>query len=128
MLMLHAAFGIRARQGQGRIPRTLPSPKALFPLSSPAAAGTGQGARARLPPAPSHEYVLSPAVGGDAQGASGFISHVGPKIETLLGAHQEGSCTSGTLSLMDAPSLAPAGHQQPQNSPTSTLRSGLAKG
>lgn len=111
MLVLHAAFGIRARQGQGRIPRMLPSPNALFPLSSPAAAGTGQGARARLPPAPSHEYIPSPAVGGDAQGVSGLISHAGPKIGTPLGAPQEGSCTSSTLTLMDTPSLALAGHQ-----------------
>lgn len=89
-LVLHAAFGFHARRGQGEFPRKLPSPRTVFPLLLQLSSRWDSS---------SHELGPSLAAGGDAQGASGLISHVGPKPGTRLAAHQEGSCTSSPVPL-----------------------------
>lgn len=53
-----------------------------------------------------------------------YVQSLGPPQVLAKGVLAPGS----TLSLMDAPSLALAGHWQPQDSPTSALGSGLVRG
>lgn len=67
MLVLHAAFGIRARQGWGRFSR---KPQSLFSFSPPAQQ-LESGSLSVL----SHDLIPSLAAEEDAQGFSGLISH-----------------------------------------------------